>query len=154
MKPKGNILEKVKYSFPYFYVITICLIYLVFEFPHRYPDNMLSVIFVTSIIMIFITQFFFQFKYVNQVLGVIILFCSIMVALAVYSDVVNMTTTWTWTIKRVLIVSFVVTNFYAAFRLLINREQTKLPWQQQKQESAWKTIRKFLLSFAKVDPKL
>ena len=33
------------------------------------------------------------------------------------------------------------------------KEQSKLQSQQRKKESIWKNIRKFLLSWAKVDPK-
>ena len=34
------------------------------------------------------------------------------------------------------------------------KEQSKLHPQQQKNESVWKIIRKFVLSWARVDPKL
>ena len=152
MKPIKNILGKIQIAFPYFYTIIICLIYLADVFPLPSTDKLLSIIFVACIVLMLITQFYFQFKYVNQIFGTIILFCSIMVALAVYSDIVNMTTTWTWTIKRILIISFVMTNFYAAISLLMNNEQSKLQWQQWK--SIWKVIRKRLLLLARVAPRL
>jgi len=92
-------------------------------------------------------------RMIFSILGVIILFCSLWISLALYSDIVN-TTTWKWTLERLVIAGFVITNFYGGLSLLRKREQVKLQRQHRKKELAWKTIRKFLLSFAKVDPKL
>ena len=110
--------EKIKDAFPYFYFSAYFLILLLNQFYPLAKGTGWNVILVSFLAMIFILQFIYRLKYLDAILGGLTLIGSVWMLLAAYSDLLYKSS---WTLNEIglLVIVFVILNFYSAINLLM-----------------------------------
>jgi len=123
MKPFKKIPGKLSGAFPYIYFSLVAL--LIFSEHLNATGTFGSELLLLAIASVFIIQLTYQFKYVNTALGFFTLFWSCWMVLAFYSDAIK-TETWTWTVERCVILTFLIFNFISSISILTRQQEKKV----------------------------